>query len=79
MANIVSTRTVRKGTKTKTFVIEKFGDGYGVGRYRYGGLSSGWKPFEYLRDARVHLEKLVRKEKGLYYSRSLRKYVTIPE
>ena len=67
MANIVSKKTVRKGSKSKVFVIEKFGPGveggrqtYGVGRYQYGGLSFGWKPFRYLRDARRHMDKIVK-------------------
>lgn len=64
MANIISRRTIRKGTRVKVFVIEKFGDGYGVGQYLYGGLSAGWKWFKYLRDARRHLDKLTKQEKG---------------
>ena len=57
MANIIA----RRRKDGKYYVIEKFGDGYGVGRYRYGGLSAGWKSFKYLKDARRYLDKLVAK------------------
>ena len=64
MAKIISRRTVRIGTKTQVFVIEKFMDGYGVGRYRYGGLTIGWEHEPYLADARKVLDRMVRKARG---------------
>jgi hypothetical protein len=63
MANLVAQKTIRKGTKSRVYVIEKIGDAYCVGIYQYGGLSAGWKLFKRLSDARRYFARLIGKAK----------------
>ena len=64
MANILEQKTVRKGTKSRLYVIEKIGNAYCVGMYRFGGLTAGWKLFKRLPGARKYFTKLVSIAKG---------------